>query len=59
MFIPFYSYIYRNDITSESKSYFDLTPTFYYHNGAANPYVYNIKIPKDSRQVKVRFLFLN
>jgi len=52
----FYSYIYRNDLTSEFKSYTDLSPTFYYHNGAANPHIYNVKIPKSesNRQVKVK-----
>ncbi len=52
----FYSYIFRNDITSESKSYYDLTPTFYYHNGALDPFKYEVKIEtaKTSRQIKIK-----
>ena len=52
----FYSYIYRNDLTSEAKSYVDLAPTFHYHNGAADPYVYKIPIheAETPRQIRVK-----
>lgn len=52
----FYTYVFRNDLTSASKSYTKLVPTFYYHNGAADPYVYNVAIDAaiNPRQVKVK-----
>ncbi|MGI9530794.1 T9SS type A sorting domain-containing protein [Lutimonas sp.] len=52
----FYSYIYRNDITSESKSYINFTPAFFYKNGENDPYVYNIPIHKsdNSRKIKIK-----
>ena len=52
----FYAYIFRDDLTSESISYFDFTPVFYYRNGKENPYVYNIPIESSdsSRQIKIK-----